>query len=261
MFTQYQIDTFTPDVFGGNPAAVVPLQNWIPEEYLQKIAQENNLSETAFFVPEGEGYRLRWFTPTTEVDLCGHATLASAYVLFFILDYPGEVLTFYTRSGELFVKKQGNLLEMNFPAVSTEPTFEHIKSVEDGLGLKITALRKAGWDLLAILDTEAEVRSIQPNLEIISKLPARGLVCTAPGIEVDFVSRFFGPQVGVPEDPVTGSAHTYLAPFWAEQLGKTNLIAHQVSHRAGELDLQVVEDRVLIRGNCKIFMEGKIYLA
>lgn len=261
MFTQYQIDTFTNDVFGGNPAAVVPLKDWIPDTYLQKIAQENNLSETAFFVPEGDGYRLRWFTPTTEVDLCGHATLATAYVLFFILDFPEEVLTFHTRSGELYVQKKGNLLEMNFPLVSTEPTFEYIKAVEDGLGIKISSLRKAGWDLLAIVDSEAEVRSIQPLFEKIAKLPARGLVCTAPGDQVDFVSRFFGPQVGVPEDPVTGSAHTYLAPYWAHELGKTKLIAHQVSHRTGELELEIVGDRVLIRGNCKIFMEGKIYLA
>jgi len=261
MFVQYQIDTFTQEVFGGNPAAVVPLDSWIPDDFLQKIAQENNLSETAFFVKEDEGYRLRWFTPTTEVDLCGHATLASAYVLFFILDYAEDVLTFHTRSGPLTVKKQGTLLEMDFPALSTTSTFEHIKLVEEGLGIKIVDLRKAGWDLLALVDTEEEVRRIRPAFDIIAKLPARGLVCSAPGKQVDFVSRFFGPQVGVPEDPVTGSAHTYLAPYWANILGKNELIAHQVSHRPGEVLLHVVSDRVLIRGNCKIFMEGKIYLA
>lgn len=261
MFIQYQIDTFTSEVFGGNPAAVVPLSSWISDDYLQKIAQENNLSETAFFVQEDQGYRLRWFTPTTEVDLCGHATLASAYVLFFILDYPEEILTFYTRSGPLLVRKQGAMLEMDFPTLPTESAFEHIKLVEEGLGIKIVDLRKAGWDLLAIVDTEAEVQAIKPAFELIAKLPARGLVCSAPGRQVDFVSRFFGPQVGVPEDPVTGSAHTYLAPYWADILGKTTLIARQISHRPGELLLEVTSDRVLIRGNCKIFMEAKIYLA
>lgn len=261
MFVQYQIDAFTSEVFGGNPAAVVPLSTWISDEYLQKIAQENNLSETAFFVEEGDGYRLRWFTPSVEVDLCGHATLASAYVLFFILDYPEEVLKFYTRSGVLTVKKIGTWLEMDFPAVITTDTHEQIRLVEESLGCPIVELRQAGWDLLALVDTEEEVRAIQPNFNLIAQLPARGLVCSARGKEVDFVSRFFGPQVGVPEDPVTGSAHTYLAPYWAQVLGKDQLIARQISHRPGELQLQVVSDRVLIRGNCKIFMEGKIYLA
>lgn len=261
MFTQYQIDTFTPEVFGGNPAAVVPLASWISDDYLQKIAQENNLSETAFFVKEKAGYRLRWFTPNTEVDLCGHATLASAYVLFFILDHPEEQITFYTKSGPLTVKKLGTLLEMDFPALPTTSTFNHIKMVEEGLGCKVVDLHQAGWDFMAIVDTEAEVRAVQPVFDTIAKLPARGLVVSGPGDEVDFVSRFFGPKVGVPEDPVTGSAHTYLAPYWAGILGKTELIAHQVSHRPGELLLKVTGDRVLIRGNCKIFMEGKIYLA
>jgi PhzF family phenazine biosynthesis protein len=264
MFQIYQIDAFTNDVFGGNPAAVVPLQTWIPDEYLQKIAAENNLSETAFYVEEDEGYRLRWFTPIAEVDLCGHATLATAYVLFFIYDLPKEILTFYTRSGELRVKKVGNLLQMDFPQTQTAPTTRYKEALNKASNCnQFKEIRTAGNDILVVFGTEEEVAQLKPNMSLLEQIDCRGIICTAPssGEGIDFVSRFFAPQVGVPEDPVTGSAHTSLVTYWSEKWQKNTFTAKQISKRTGILTLEKTENRVLIQGNAKLYLEGKIYLA
>lgn len=264
MFQIYQIDAFTNNVFGGNPAAVVPLNTWIPDEYLQKIASENNLSETAFCVKENEGYRLRWFTPTAEVDLCGHATLASAYVLFFIFDFPKEILTFYTRSGELHVQKVGNLLQMDFPQTQTIPTTNYQDELVNALNYgSFKEIRRAGSDMMVIFETQEEVAQLKPNMGQLEQIDCRGIICTAPSSEdgIDFVSRFFAPQVGVPEDPVTGSAHTSLVTYWSEKMQKNAFIAKQISKRTGILTLEKTENRVLIQGNAKLYLEGKIYLA
>lgn len=264
MFQIYQIDAFTNDVFGGNPAAVVPLKTWIPDAYLQKIAAENNLSETAFYVEENEGYRLRWFTPVAEVDLCGHATLAAAYVLFFIYDYPNEVLTFYTRSGELRVQKVGNLLQMDFPQTQTTPTTHYKEEVAKALNYTpFKEIRKAGNDVLVVFETQEDVAQLKPNMSLLEQIDCRGIICTAPSSEegIDFVSRFFAPQVGVSEDPVTGSAHTSLVTYWSEKWQKNTFIAKQISKRTGILTLEKTENRVFIQGNAKLYMEGKIYLA
>jgi len=253
---QYQVDAFTDKVFGGNPAAVVPLSAWLDDALLQAIAEENNLSETAFFVASEKGFQLRWFTPVTEVDLCGHATLATAHVLFEILGYSKPVITFETRSGELFVEKQGARLEMNFPACPAIPC-ELSATLAQGLGQTPIEVLAAD-DYLAVFDCEATVRAIMPNHALLSQLGLRGVIVTAPGTDVDFVSRFFAPKFGIPEDPVTGSAHCALAPYWAGKLGKNILSARQVSKRGGNLTCAVQADRVVLSGCAVTFMEAEI---
>lgn len=255
---QYQVDAFVTRVFEGNPAAVCPLDNWLDDGLLQAIAEENNLSETAFFVPSAEGFELRWFTPVKEVDLCGHATLATAHVIFEILGYAGSSITFETRSGDLFVKKQGRLLQMDFPA--RRPSFREIsETLVQGLGVRPIEVLAAD-DYLAVFDTEAAVRAITPNHALLNQLDLRGVIVTAPGSDVDFVSRFFAPKFGVPEDPVTGSAHCELAPYWADRLGKNTLSAKQVSKRGGNLTCEVSDNRVLLSGGAVTFMEAEIFL-
>jgi len=253
---QYQVDAFASRVFEGNPAAVCPLDTWLPENTLQAIAAENNLSETAFFVPSGDGFELRWFTPATEVDLCGHATLASAHVLFAILGFQNEVIRFATRSGELAVRYRGDLLEMDFPARSPAPC-ERPPGLAEALGAEPEEILAAD-DYLFIFAHEANVLDLQPNLALLAGLERRGTIVTAPGNSYDFVSRFFAPKVGVPEDPVTGSAHCALAPYWAARLGKTRLRARQVSKRGGEVLCEVRGDRVLLAGRAVLFMSGEI---
>ncbi|MBS3759744.1 MAG: PhzF family phenazine biosynthesis protein, partial [Desulfobacterales bacterium] len=230
---QFQIDAFARQVFRGNPAAVVPLDAWLSDELLQAIAEENNLSETAFFVPTEEGFHLRWFTPVAEVDLCGHATLASAHVIFEILGYGKPAIQFATRSGTLVVELRDGLLSMNFPAIPPQPSSPPAALIE-GLGHQPIEVRAAD-DYIAVFDSEAVVRSISPNLAKLKELGLRGVSVTAPGLGVDFVSRFFAPKFGIPEDPVTGSAHCELAPCWASKLGKATLTAQQVSKRGGDL--------------------------
>jgi predicted PhzF superfamily epimerase YddE/YHI9 len=253
---QYQVDAFATQVFAGNPAAVCPLEEWLGDSLLQAIAMENNLSETAFFVPKGEHFALRWFTPVAEVDLCGHATLASAHVIFEILGYPDPVITFETRSGELLVERDGEGLRMDFPA--RVPTLcETPEPLGAGLGARPLEVL-AGDDYLAVFASEAAVRALVPDHTKLSALDRRGIIVTAPGADVDFVSRFFAPALGVPEDPVTGSAHCELAPYWAERLGKNRLAARQVSKRGGELTCEVRGDRVLITGSAVTFMQGEI---
>lgn len=253
---QYQIDAFTDKVFGGNPAAVVPLSSWPDDSLLQAIAEENNLSETAFFVSSEKGFKLRWFTPVKEIDLCGHATLATAHVIFEILGYSKQVITFETRSGELFVEKKGKRLEMNFPACPPTP-HEISETLTKGLGQRPIEVLAAD-DYLALYDSEAIVRAITPNQVLLCQLDLRGVIITAPGTDVDFVSRFFAPKFGIPEDPVTGSAHCTLAPYWANKLGKKILTARQVSRRGGNIICEVKTDRVLISGCAVTFMEAEI---
>ncbi|MDX1252569.1 MAG: PhzF family phenazine biosynthesis protein [Gammaproteobacteria bacterium] len=253
---QYQVDAFTDRVFGGNPAAVVPLSSWPDDSLLQAIAEENNLSETAFFVSSEKGFTLRWFTPVKEVDLCGHATLAAAHVIFEILGYAEQVITFETRSGELFVERKGKRLEMDFPACPPTPC-EPPTALAEGLGQRPIEVLAAD-DYLAVFDNEATIRALTPNHALLGQLDLRGVAVTAPGTDVDFVSRFFAPKFGVPEDPVTGSAHCELAPYWANRLGKNILNAKQVSRRGGNITCEVKSGRVALSGYAVTFMEAEI---
>lgn len=253
---QYQVDAFATRAFEGNPAAVSPLESWLNDDLLQAIAEENHLSETAFFVPSTKGFSLRWFTPIKEVDLCGHATLAAAHVIFEFLGFAESVITFETRSGDLRVKKQGNSLQMDFPAYKLS-TCEIPEILIQGLGVRPIELL-ADNDYLAVFDSEATVRAIKPNHALLELLELRGVIVTAPGTDVDFVSRFFAPKIGIPEDPVTGAAHCKLAPYWAEKLGKNTLSARQVSKRGGNLACEVKADRVILSGSAVTFMEAEI---
>lgn len=258
MLVQYQVDAFTARAFAGNPAAVCPLEHWLDDELLQAIAAENNLSETAFFVASGQRYALRWFTPTTEVDLCGHATLAAAHVLFDHLGYPGRRILFDTNSGELAVERRARMLQMDFPARPAERQ-EMPPALMDGLGIAPAELW-AGDDYLAVFDDEAAIRALTPEPQALATLDRRGVIVTAPGDSADFVSRFFAPKAGITEDPVTGSAHCALTPFWAHRLGKHRLTAWQVSRRGGEIECELSDERVLLAGHAVTFMEGRIFV-
>jgi PhzF family phenazine biosynthesis protein len=256
----YQIDAFTDEVFRGNPAAVVPLTEWLEDEILQKIALENNLSETAFYIKEGDRVILRWFTPGIEVDLCGHATLATAHVLFEHEGFEGEEITFFSpRSGILKVRKEENNLVMDFP-LDTIQEIELTKELTAPFLPKPFEAFKGKTDYILVFEEEEQIRNLQFDLSLISKLPVRGVVVTAKGDEVDFVSRFFGPQVGVPEDPVTGSAHTSLTPIWAKKLGKEELTAIQVSLREGKVGCRLNGDRVILTGKTVTYLIGKIFI-
>ncbi|MEJ2687840.1 MAG: PhzF family phenazine biosynthesis protein [Gammaproteobacteria bacterium] len=255
---QYQVDAFTDRVFGGNPAAVVPLSAWLDDALLQAIAEENNLSETAFFVASAKGFQLRWFTPVKEVDLCGHATLASAHVIFQHLGFQEPVVTFETRSGDLQVERREAQLVMDFPA-RPAAACEWPAALEQGLGVRPAEVLAAD-DYLAVVDSEAAVRRIVPDQTSLSQLDLRGVIVTAPGDEVDFVSRFFAPRVGVPEDPVTGSAHCTLAPYWAQRLGRKVLTARQVSPRGGDIACEWAGDRVYLSGRAVTVMEASMVL-
>lgn len=235
---------------------MVPLVSWPDDSLLRAIAEENNLSKTAFFVPLENSFQLRWFTPVDEVDLCGHATLGTAHVIFEHLGYSKRVITFETRSGELLVEKKGMLFDMNFPARPPRP-HEIFEALTNGIGQCPVEVLAAD-DYLAVFDSEATVRAITPNHVLLSQLDLRGVIVTAPGTDVDFVSRFFGPKLGVPEDPVTGSAHCELAPYWANKLGKNILTAKQVSRRGGDITCEVKADRVILSGSAVTFMESEI---
>ena len=255
---QYQVDAFATRAFEGNPAAVCPLERWLDDGLLQAIAGENNLSETAFFVPADEGFELRWFTPVAEVDLCGHATLATAHVLFEHLGHPGEAVSFATRSGVLTVRRKDGLLEMDFPARPPTPCAAP-EGLVRALGRQPTAVLRAD-DHLAVFDDEAAVRSLAPDFALLATLDLRGVIVTAPGCTDDFVSRFFAPRLGIPEDPVTGSAHCALAPYWAARLGKRVLSARQVSKRGGHIACALKDGRVMLAGSAVTFMEAQITL-
>ncbi|WP_347160067.1 PhzF family phenazine biosynthesis protein [Pontibacter chitinilyticus] len=256
----YQIDAFTSHVFGGNPAAVCPLQKWLRKEEMQQIAIENNLSETAFFVPEDDHFRLRWFTPEYEIDLCGHATLATAHVLFNHLSYTQRQVLFHSQSGPLTVTKTGELLTLDFPA--RKPVAAELPEViRQSMGKAPTQVLKAR-DYVLVYETEEDILQLSPDVNLLNtiNLDPGGIVVTAPGKEVDFVSRFFTPQAGIFEDPVTGSAHCSLIPYWAERLNKNTLLAQQVSQRGGELQCELASDRVYISGRAVTYLEGHIYL-
>jgi PhzF family phenazine biosynthesis protein len=254
----YQVDAFTSEVFSGNPAAVCILDAWIDDERLQSIAAENNLSETAFIVQTGNGFDLRWFTPVTEVALCGHAILASAYVLFVCRNWPADGVRFQTReSGELSVTRRDDLLEMDFPArpccARTSPA-----GLEEALRVSSGEVFGSAEDLMVVLDDENAVRKVQPDFGALERAECRGVIITARGDRSDFVSRFFAPRVGIAEDPVTGSAHCVLIPYWAGVLGKDVLHAFQVSKRGGELFCANAGDRVRISGQAALYLEGAI---
>ncbi len=255
----YQIDAFTSKVFSGNPAGVCPLENWLSDEQMQSIAMENNLAETAFFVKQHDHYQLRWFTPKVEVDLCGHATLASAFVIFNYLDPAAQSISFQTKSGTLIVRRESDLLAMDFPARKAKPYSIDIEFFENALGALPEEILFSR-DFLVVFESEQFVRSLKPDMDLLMKLDGLGVIVTAPGDNSDFVSRFFAPKVGIPEDPVTGSAHCTLIPYWAEKLGKKKLHAFQVSPRGGELFCEDLGERVKIAGNAVRYSEGFLYL-
>ena len=255
--TIYQVDAFTSRLFGGNPAAIVPLTEWLPDATMQSIAAENNLAETAYIVPNGHRYHLRWFTPTLEIDLCGHATLASAHVVFRHLHPDWEDVAFDTRSGELKVAREGALLSMDFP--SRPPEAGAVDSrLKRALGGK-PELVLSSRDYFVVYASEEEVRALEPNMFELGKVD-RFVIVTAPGKSCDFVSRFFAPRAGVPEDPVTGSAHCTLIPYWAARLGKSKLRAWQASARGGELLCEDLGPRVKMSGHAVEYLRGTIFL-
>jgi PhzF family phenazine biosynthesis protein len=257
----YQVDAFADAVFGGNPAAVVVLRDWLPDSVLQAIAAENNLAETAFLVAENGGYALRWFTPTIEVDLCGHATLASAAIVFEFLKPASRHVVFATRTaGRLTVTHRADgLLEMDFPARPAEPVAS-LPGLAEALGAEPREMLANGM-LLALFDHADEVAALAPDFRKLAALPYFGVIATAPGMDgYDFVSRFFAPQAGIDEDPVTGSAHCALAPFWSRRLGRKSLVGRQISARGGTIHVQDCGSRVLITGRARLYLEGRIFL-
>ena len=255
----YQVDAFAGHVFAGNPAAICPLESWLPDAQMQAIAAENNLAETAFFVRNGSGYKLRWFTPAVEIDLCGHATLASAFVILNDLT-PGErSVSFETKSGTLTVTRDGDLYSLDFPSRPPEPCNDVYPGLVAALGGKPEAVL-AARDYFVVYGSEEELRALQPNMFELMKIDRFAVITTAPGREADFVSRFFAPAKGVPEDAVTGSAHCSLIPYWSKRLGKKKLHAFQVSPRGGELWCEDRGERVTISGKAVRFFEGTVFL-
>lgn len=255
----YQIDAFASRVFRGNPAAVVPLESWPEDSLLQAIAAENNLAETAFFAPEGDGFRLRWFTPAIEVDLCGHATLATGWLILNRLQPGREAVTFQTLSGPLGVRRDGKLLAMDFPARPPEPA-KPCEGLVDAIGCQPRDILGAR-DYLLVYDNAAEVRRLKPDMAGLMNIDRFAVIVTAPGDDgYDCVSRFFAPAKGVPEDPVTGSAHCTLVPYWARRLGKPSIRAFQASARGGELTCVDQGTRVSLAGDCAFYLEGTIRL-
>ncbi len=258
MYTLYQVDAFTDKPFGGNPAAVTPLLQWLPDEVMQALANENNLSETAFFVPVDHGFALRWFTPEVEVDLCGHATLAAAHVLFAHLGYTEPVIHFHTRSGLLAVERSAQGYVMDFPADEIRPIATPAL-LEQALGAPVLETWQGRSDLMAVLADVGAVRQLKPDMLALAALGGRGVIATAPGAaDADFVSRCFFPNAGVPEDPVTGSAHTTMTPYWAKRLGKPKLQARQLSARGGVLGCTLAGERVRLEGQAVTYLVGAI---
>jgi PhzF family phenazine biosynthesis protein len=255
----YQVDAFTEKIFGGNPAAVCPLHDWLPDALMQQIAAENNLAETAFFVPKGSGFHIRWFTPKAEVDLCGHATLASAHVMFNYLAYEKDEIVFDSRSGKLKVRKKSDLLTLDFP-VDVPEAIEAPSFLLEAFSEKPLEVLKGKMDYLLVFSGQHQVEKMSPKFELIAKAESRGAIITARGKEVDFVSRYFAPQFGIPEDPVTGSAHTVLTPYWAKKLGKTEMNAIQLSERRGYLHCKLAGNRVEISGKACTYLIGEIEL-
>ncbi len=255
----YQIDAFSNRLFRGNPAAVCPLEDWLDEELMQKIASENNLSETAFFVPDGDGFDIKWFTPSTEVNLCGHATLASAHVLWQHESYQGDTIHFGSKSGFLAVSRKEKQYMLDFPSDELKET-ELPSAIIAALGVQTQEIYQGREDYLIVVGSRQEVEQLSPDFQQLSRIKTRGFIITAPGREVDFVSRCFFPNAGINEDPVTGSAHTTLTPYWANRLGKDELSARQISARGGELSCRYLGNRTLIGGEATTFMTGTIHL-
>ncbi len=252
----FQVDAFAEKPFEGNPAAVCPLEEWLDDELLQNIAEENNLSETAFFVPSKHGYELRWFTPVEEVDLCGHATLATAHVLFEHLGFTGPEISFQTKSGELRVSKTNQGYKMDFPISPPEITEAPIDLLT-GLGVQPKEVLKA-FDYIVVLESEQDVKSLTPDFTKWLKLDSRGVIVTALGGKTDFVARCFFPGLNINEDPVTGSAYCELAPYWSAQLNRNQLIARQLSSRSGTIHCEIISERILITGKAVDFLSGNI---
>ena len=258
----FQIDAFTEAAFGGNPAAVCPLEHWLSDDLLQSIALENNLSETAFFVAEGKGFHLRWFTPLREVDLCGHATLAAGFVILNHLKLAELEVAFRTQSGVLYVRRNGKSLNMDFPTLPpsevciAEPEIVQAMGLAPQVCMRISEIHGVPYIFL-VYEAEDQVAGLAPNFPHLKA----NVIATAAGVNVDFVSRFFAPMVGIDEDPVTGSAHCTLAPYWAERLGKSELTARQISTRGGDVRCKFEGDRVILTGKCAFYMEGQIFLS
>lgn len=257
--TMYQVDAFTSHVFSGNPAAVIILDDWLDEKVMLAIAQENNLAETAFAKPNESTFDLRWFTPVHEVDFCGHATLATAHVLFHHYIAPDE-LTFQTRVGQLVVRRSDTVYSLDIPAFAPEPLSSDDPDLAKLLSQPLVETFRNFENLYAVLPNPTSLRQLQPDLVEIAKLFPHGLCVTSKGEHHDFISRYFAPGAGIPEDPVTGSTHATLVPYWAEQLGKTRLSAHQASQRGGDLRCTLLQDRVLLEGPCVTFMKAQIYV-
>ncbi len=256
----FQVDAFTDQIFGGNPAAVCPLEHWLSDDILQNIAAENNLSETAFFKKRDDLYEIRWFTPQAEVELCGHATLAAAHVLFDHFKFRGNHLVFESMySGKLEVSKNNELLTLDFPVDQIEPALPPDHLIES-LGMRPIEIWRGKTDYLVYFASQEDIEEIRPDFGMLKRVECRGVIITAPGYDCDFVSRFFAPKVGVNEDPVTGSAHTSLVPFWAHRLNKLEFEATQLSARGGFLQCRLSGDRVLISGQACTFMRGSINL-
>jgi PhzF family phenazine biosynthesis protein len=255
----YQVDAFTSNLFGGNPAAVIPLEKWLDTPVLQNIAAENNLSETAFFVKEKDYYNIRWMTPLYEVPLCGHATLASAFVIFNFIDKNASKIKFLSKSGELYVEREGELLTLNFPSNKPYPT-KITQEIMNCFEKDPVEVLKNSFFILIVFDSEDYIRTFQPRFELIKQIHPHAVIISAKGKEVDFVSRMFAPNEGINEDPVTGSAHTVLIPYWSEKLKKKNFRALQVSKRQGELFCENLGERIKISGKAVLYSTGILFL-
>lgn len=257
----YQVDAFTEVVFKGNPASVCIMNEWLDDNAMQQIAFENNQAETAFIVKEDHEYHIRWFTPTIEVDLCGHATVASAFVLFNLLKAEQNKIVFTSKSGKLHVKKEHDgMITLDFPSDPPKETNEIPTAIFDGLGIKPTGVLKGKFDYMVEVENESIVNALKPDFNLLSTIPSRGVLVTAKGNQVDFVSRCFFPQSGINEDSVTGSAHCLLVPYWNNKTGKSTFMATQNSKRGGKLICKLEGNRVLMSGNAKLYMKGEIYL-
>ena len=256
----FQIDAFTDKTFGGNPAAVCPLEFWLPDDIMQKIALENSVAETAFFIPVKDGFEIRWFTPEIEMDLCGHATLATAHVITKHLNLPLSYIKFYSKSGVLSVTIEAELINLDFPSRRPEPSHAP-QIILDGIGVKPIEVLKSR-DYMLVFESEETIRHLQPKQNLLNEinLDPGGIIVTAPGHEVDFVSRFFTPQASIFEDPVTGSAHCSLIPYWSKKLGKNSLLALQLSPRVGRLSCKDLGERVLISGKAVTYLVGSIVI-
>ena len=256
----YQVDAFTGTMFKGNPAAVCPLENWLPDDILQSVAMENNLSETAFFIKKNDKFLIRWFTPKVEMNLCGHATLAAAHIIFSEIDLNKKSIELHTKNNEVLkINKKNNILYMNFPSYKPSEIKDKYEELQLSLGLLPSIFLAYNYGV-AVFNNEKDVTSIEPDFTKLENLPYDGIIVTAPGNNVDFVSRFFAPKLGILEDPVTGSAHCELIPYWSNRLKKKNLVARQLSKRGGELYCSELKDRVLIGGRAITYLSGSLYI-